>query len=335
MISRDSQNGLAAGVGGCVRILNFGSLNIDHVYRVRRISRPGETVDSLSYQVSAGGKGANQSAALGRAGAPVSHAGLVGGDGGWLIDKLKSCGVDMRHADRLDEAATGQAFIQVDADGQNSIVLHGGCNRLISKERIDDVLSHFHRGDILLLQNEISETSYLINEASRRAMRTILNPAPFTPEVLSYPLEHVDTVIVNETEAAELIAGMARSPMADSALDPDASGPAAEQLDELSELLPNADLVLTLGAGGVQFRSRGGHQLRVAAAPADVVDTTAAGDTFVGYFVAALSAGMQVDAALRRASVAAALSVGLPGAMDSIPTADAVDAREAELRREG
>ena len=313
-----------------MRILNFGSLNIDHVYRVRQISRPGETVDSLSYQVSAGGKGANQSAALGRAEAPVSHAGLVGGDGRWLIDKLKSCGVDMRHTGCLDEAATGQAVIQVDAAGQNSIVLHGGCNRLISKERIDDVLPHFMRGDILLLQNEISEISYLIDEAFREGMRTILNPAPFTPEVLSYPLDHVDTVIINETEAAELAAGMAKTPMRHTA----GADPAPEQLERLSELLPNADLVLTLGAGGVHFRSRDGHQLRVAAAPTDVVDTTAAGDTFVGYFVAALSTGLQVDAALQRASVAAALSVGRPGAMDSIPTADAVDAREVELRRE-
>ena len=113
-----------------------------------------------------------------------------------------------------------------------------------------------------------------------------------------------------------------------------AADPVPEQLEELSELLPNANLVLTLGAGGVHFRSRDGHQLRVAASPTDVVDTTAAGDTFVGYFVAALSTGLQVDAALQRASVAAALSVGRPGAMDSTPTADAVDAREVELRRE-
>ena len=147
-----------------MNILNFGSLNIDLVYQVEHIARPGETIASSSHQVFAGGKGANQSAALARAGAHVFHAGQVGPDGQWLVDKLAGLGVDVQHI-RVGDVPTGHAIIQVDRHGQNSIVLFAGANAQIDREAIDAALSHFDRGDILLLQNEINDISYIIASA--------------------------------------------------------------------------------------------------------------------------------------------------------------------------
>ena len=201
-----------------MNILNFGSLNIDLVYQVEHIARPGETIASSSHQVFAGGKGANQSAALARAGARVFHAGQVGPDGQWLVDKLAGLGVDVQHI-RVGDVPTGHAIIQVDRQGQNSIVLFAGANAQIDRGAIDAALSHFDRGDILLLQNEINDVSYIIASASERGLTICLNPAPFGPEVRAYPLELVDVLIVNETEATGL-AGASEPRRAGRALPP-------------------------------------------------------------------------------------------------------------------
>ena len=286
-----------------MNILNFGSLNIDLVYQVEHIARPGETIASSSHQVFAGGKGANQSAALARAGARVFHAGQVGPDGQWLVDKLAGLGVDVQHI-RVGDVPTGHAIIQVDRQGQNSIVLFAGANARIDRGAIDTALSHFSRGDILLLQNEINDVSYIIATASERGLTICLNPAPFGPEVRAYPLELVDVLIVNETEATGL-AG--------------ASEPTA-----LASLYPHAQIALTLGAAGAQYRSPS-EQFDLPAPQVEAVDTTGAGDTFIGYFLQGLTADMTAQDAMARAVQAAALCVTRPGAMDSIPAADEID----------
>ena len=286
-----------------MNILNFGSLNIDLVYQVEHIARPGETIASSSHQVFAGGKGANQSAALARAGASVFHAGQVGPDGQWLVDKLAGLGVDVQHI-RVGNEPTGHAIIQVDRRGQNSIVLFAGANTQISREAIDAVLSHFDRGDILLLQNEINDISYIIASASEQGLTICLNPAPFGPKVRAYPLEWVDVLIVNETEATGL-AG-------------------ASTLSALAALCPHAQIALTLGAAGVQYRSPT-EEFHLPAPQVEAVDTTGAGDTFIGYFLHGLTADMTARDAMARAIKAAALCVTRPGAMDSIPAADEID----------
>ncbi len=291
-----------------MRVLNFGSLNIDHVYRVERIARPGETLPSSAYQVFAGGKGANQSAALALAGAPVFHAGRVGPEGGWLKDKLSALGVDMRFTS-CDATPTGHAIIQVDPRGHNAIVLFSGCNARITPQQVEETLAHFDEGDFLLLQNEINEFPLLIQRARARHMRICLNPAPFTARVLEYPLELVDILVVNEPEGKGL------------------SGREEPQaiLDALRKKYPGAELVLTLGERGALYRSSR-EEFHVPAIPVKAVDTTAAGDTFIGYFLAGAAAGRPARDALGRAARAAALCVTRPGAMDSIPRADEIPA---------
>ena len=286
-----------------MKILNLGSLNIDLVYQVEHIARPGETIASSSHQVFAGGKGANQSAALARASASVFHAGQVGPEGQWLVDKLAGLGVDVQHI-RFSDIPTGHAIIQVDRHGQNSIVLFAGANAQINRGAIDAALAHFGRGDMLLLQNEINDVAYILTAAAERGLTICLNPAPFGPEVCTYPLERVDLLIVNETEAIGL-AG-------------------ASTLTALAALCPRAQIALTLGAAGVQYRSPT-EEFHLPAPHVEAVDTTGAGDTFIGYFLQGLAAGMTARESMARAIRAAAVCVTRPGAMDSIPAANELD----------
>jgi ribokinase len=284
-----------------MRILNFGSLNIDHVYRVDHLVRPGETIDSAGYTVFAGGKGNNQSIALARAGAGTWHAGKIGADGTWLRDKLSEAGVDTTHVQEV-ETPTGHAIIQVDRDGENAIVLHGGANRTVTDADADRILNHFDSGDIVLLQNEISAIPAVMRSAKSRGLSVIFNPAPMHSDVLDYPLDLVDIFIVNETEGREL-AGVS---------DTD------NVVDVMRERFPAASTVLTLGDRGVHYAGEDGEHAEDAGT-VDVVDTTAAGDTFVGYFLADVADGRPVSDALRTACRAAAICVTRQGAVDAIP----------------
>ena len=287
-------------------ILNFGSLNIDLVYQVEHIARPGETIASSSHQVFAGGKGANQSAALARAGANVFHAGQVGPDGQWVVDKLAGLGADVQHI-RVGDVPTGHAIIQVDRHGQNSIVLFAGANAEIDRGAIDATLSHFGAGDILLLQNEINDVPYIMAAAAKRELRICLNPAPCDPEIRDYPLELVHWLVVNQTEAQSLVAEETPE----------------QALAVLAAAYPHAAIVLTLGAAGVHYRTDR-EAFHLPAPQVEAVDTTGAGDTFISYFLHGLTSDMTARDAMARAVKAAALCVTRPGAMDSIPAADEV-----------
>lgn len=222
-----------------MKVINYGSLNIDYVYRVPHISRPGETLCSTAFDIFTGGKGANQSVALARSGAKVLHAGKVGADGKWMLDKLAASGVDVSLA-TISDGKTGHAIIQVDDKGENSIVLFPGTNRQIKRDEIAAVFSKASGGDILLLQNEINDLPYIIESGHKRGMKICLNPAPFGKEVLEYPLTLIDTLIVNEIEGKGLSNKTAQE----------------EIVSVLSKKYPKAEIVLTLGNKGVIYRSQ-------------------------------------------------------------------------------
>ena len=272
-----------------MKVLNFGSLNIDFVYRVRQFVRPGETIAASGFAKFAGGKGLNQSIALARAGAKVIHAGAVGADGGFLLALLRENGVDCSAVEVVDGVSTGHALIQVADSGENAIVLHPGANHCISTELIERALGMAGQGDILLLQNEISGIIDIMGRARERGMRIFFNPAPMTDTVAAYPLEWVDTLIVNETEWEAL-----------TALSPSFGG----------------NILKTLGAEGAVYNEK----IFVPARQVDeVVDTTAAGDTFIGYFIAESLAGRDAESAMRTAALASAWCVRHSGAEPSIP----------------
>lgn len=282
-------------------ILNFGSVNIDHVYRVDHLVRPGETIASRDYRQFSGGKGFNQSIALARAGAKVSHAGRIGGDGRWLREQLADEGADVRFLEVID-GPSGHAIIQVDEAGENSIILFGGANRTFTPEDAAEILGRCGAGDWLLLQNEISAMPEILQLAGERGVRVVFNPAPMGPEVLDYPLDGVSIFVVNETEG-EAFTGES---------EPDAI------LAGMRARFPSATVVLTLGGDGSLYDD-GNQRIAVPAQKVTAVDTTAAGDTFIGYLLAGLAGGDDPQAALEIATRAAAICVTRPGAAPSIP----------------
>lgn len=291
-----------------MKILCFGSLNLDKVYRVPYFVRSGETLASSTLNEFCGGKGLNQSIALARAGAKVYHAGCVGAsDGGVLLETLRNAGADVSMIRQL-ACPTGHAIIQVDATGQNCILLYGGANQQVSCEQIDSTLSHFQEGDILVLQNEISNLRYLIEQAAQRKMVIVLNPSPMTDAIRALPLHLVSYFMLNEVEARDLCG--------ESAADED-------YLDRLLALYPSSRIVLTLGSRGCIYRDAD-QQIRFPACRVQAVDTTAAGDTFTGFFVAGIAAGASIRDSLSLSTRAAAISVSRAGASTSIPTREEV-----------
>ena len=286
-----------------MRILNFGSLNWDKTYRVPHFVRGGETICALALTQSPGGKGLNQSVALGRAGADVAHAGAVGADGAPLRALLEAAGAD---ASRLRTAgkASGHAVIQL-CGGENCIIVYGGANRTLAPADVDAFLAGYGPGDLLLVQNETSCVPYAMRRAKAQGMAVALNPSPIdetlTPDVLAL----ADVLFVNETEAGALTGADAQ--------DADAL------LRALAARFPAAQLVLTLGEKGAAYQS-GGARLYQRAYPVTAADTTAAGDTFTGFFLAAMARNLPPKTCLRCAALAAALAVSRPGAADSIPT---------------
>ncbi len=282
-----------------MKIINFGSINIDHVYGVAHFVRPGETLESDSYTLFSGGKGANQSIALARAGAEVLHAGFVGHDGTWLTTKLEENGVDVSLVETVD-VSTGHAVIQVNSEGENAIIIHGGANRCVSEANIEKVLGKAEEGDCLLLQNEINAVDVIMKKA--KDLTIVFNPAPMSYEVKNYPLEYVDIFIVNEVEG-EALTGE-REPEA--------------ILDAMQKQFPNSQTVLTLGKEGVIYADNE-QRIKVPALEVEVVDTTGAGDTFIGYFVAELIRESAIEKCLEMGVKASALCVTRKGAADSIP----------------
>lgn len=287
-----------------MKVVVFGSANIDHKYQLSHLVRAGETLASGAYEKNEGGKGFNQAVALAKAGQKVCFAGAIGEDGLFLRDSLTAYGVDTEFLQVLEEP-TGHAVIQVDEQGRNSIILYGGANRCIRSERIRTVLDHFETGDVLLLQNEIRGGEVLLREAAKRGLRVALNPSPISADLPEWPLEAVEWFILNEIEAGDLTGKS----------DPE------EMAAELLRRYPASKVVLTLGEQGSLYLSAEEH-LRQPAISVQAVDTTAAGDTFTGFFLQAVLNGLSVKVALARASHAASLAVSRPGAAVSIPTAE-------------
>lgn len=292
-----------------MRVLNLGSLNLDRTYSVKKFVQPKETIQALRYEEFCGGKGLNQSVAIARAGGKVYHAGKVGADGEQLLRFLNEAGVQTDYIQHTDRA-TGHAVIQVDETGQNNIIIWGGANADIGKGDIDRVTEVFWPGEILLLQNEISNVDYAIRRARQQKMKVVFNPSPINDAIQSYPLDLVDCFILNEVEGQSLACTDSREPEA--------------VMNGLKARFPNAEFVLTLGEAGSYFFD---HERTIfqKTYSVDAVDTTGAGDTFCGYFLAHIAQGRPVREALRMASAAAALSVTRKGAAQSIPAKSEVE----------
>ncbi len=289
-----------------MKIINIGSINIDHVYTLDHFVNPGETISSHAYQVFPGGKGFNQSLALARCGANVFHAGKIGSEGKWLKDYLQQNKVNTSLLEKSSQA-TGHALIQVIPSGENAIIIHGGANKDLDESFIESVLSKLDPGDFLLLQNEVNSVDKIIHRCLELDVQIVFNPAPMTDKVMDYPLHLVDTLILNQVEASAL----------------GGTGEMNKVLSKLSSRFPKAAIVLTLGTEGVIYH-RDQETIQIPAKKVSAVDTTAAGDTFIGFLLGEIMAGKNIQSALQTAVTAAAICVTRQGAATSIPTYQAV-----------
>lgn len=286
-----------------MKILNFGSLNIDYVYSVEHFVQKGETLSSDMLNVYSGGKGLNQSIALSRAGLPVYHAGMIGEDGTFLENMLKDAGVNTQFLYKSSEVRTGNAIIQNDKNGDNCILLYGGANQAITKDMIDQVLANFEAGDWLVLQNEICEIPYIVEQAHHKGMKIMLNPSPMNDRIYELCLDYIDVFILNEVEAQGLVG---------------TTDDVQKLQSQLKEKFPNAEIVLTLGEKGSMYLGEESVQQEIYSVK--TVDTTAAGDTFTGYYLAGRLQEMSVKETLNMAAAASAIAVSKRGAAPSIPT---------------
>ncbi len=276
-------------------IFNVGSINADHIYRVAQLPRAGETVAVQGYARALGGKGANQSIAAARAGAKVAHIGAVGADGDWMVAELAEAGVDVRHV-RRDCGVSGHAVVAVEQSGENAILVHGGANRALRLRDVDAALAEAGPGDWLLMQNETNLQAEAARLAEAKGLRVAYSAAPFDAAALRAVLPHVTLLLLNAGEAAQMERdmGVVQVPM----------------------------LCVTRGAGGVNWIEADlGRIVTIPAPEVVAVDTTGAGDTFAGYLVAGLAAGVAPERALRQALGAAAISVTRSGASGAIPMA--------------
>ena len=285
-----------------MRMVVFGSLNIDRTYSLEAFVRPGQTVSAAKMEQFCGGKGFNQAIALRRAGNEVFFAGAVGQDGQMLLDSLDRNGID-RSCVRVTEGATGHAIIQVDARGGNCIIILAGANGKITPEDVERTLAQFDAGDLIVLQNEIACVPLILRRAREKGMIVAFNPSPCDEKIAGCDLAMVDYLLLNEVEGESLTGHKA----------PEAI------LDALHGRYPQLNIALTLGDDGSMYLSSTGECRRALAYPVQAVDTTAAGDTFTGYFLSAILRDGDAAAALRAASVAAGIAVSREGAEPSIP----------------
>lgn len=297
-----------------MKVLCFGSLNIDFTYKVDHFVEKGETLSSDSLQVFSGGKGLNQSIALAKAGAETYHAGAIGEDGKFLLDMMKEAGVHTEHVAVLTDVRSGNAIIQNDRSGDNCILLYGGANQAITAAQADEVLAHFGRGDFLVLQNEINELAYIMEQAHNKGLKIVLNPSPMNEKILALPLEYVDYFMLNEVEAGQILGQDTKNGFDGEAL-----------ASALLEKFPSAAVVLTMGGAGSVYMDQD-EKVHQQVYKVKAVDTTAAGDTFTGFFIGGLLKGLDVKDAMDQASKAAAIAVTRQGAAPSIPTLSEVEA---------
>lgn len=290
-----------------MKILSFGSLNIDYVYHVNHIVKKGETISSTSLDVIPGGKGLNQSIALAKAGAEVYHAGRIGTEGQFLVEWCQSNGVNTEWILVDQETKTGHAIIQVDENAENCIVLFGGSNQKQTKVQIDKTMESFGKGDVLLLQNEINHLPYLIDKAFEKEMIIVLNPSPMNEKIFECDMSKVSLFLLNEVEG-EQIAGV------------------SDEMDIIASLrqkYKEAKFVLTLGSKGAYYFDQEAISFQESF-KVEAVDTTAAGDTFTGYFLASILGNKTIEDSLKIAAKASSIAVSRKGASVSIPVKEEV-----------
>ncbi len=282
-------------------ILNFGSINIDYVYRLKTLPQAGETLSCQEFERCLGGKGINQSIAIARAGGAVKHIGAVGADGAFALAQIADMGLDTNDI-RVTDTATGHAVICLDKQGENHIIIHAGANAELTENQINSALDANANPQTppnsqwIVIQNETNLTEYIAKSAKQRGLSLAYSAAPFDATACQTILPYLDILAVNETEATALSHAM-QTPITD---------------------LKIPTLLITKGAKGAELWQNGAC-ISVRGLPVKAIDTVGAGDTFFGSFIARLQNGTPAQEALNYAASAAALQCTRKGAATAIP----------------
>ncbi len=284
-------------------VYNLGSINADYFYRVDHLPQKGETLTASEHWTGLGGKGANQSVAVAKAGGKVMHIGAVGADGAWAVERMQGYGVDVSNIASV-ETATAHAIINVDKHGENAIVIYSGANTEQSLARINAALENAGEHDTLVLQNETSMQLEAAVAAKAKGMRVVYSAAPFDAKACETILPHIDILVMNEIESAQLA---------------QATGKTVAEIEV-------AFLLITKGSEGSLWRDQeSGVEIVVPAFKVDPVDTTGAGDCFIGYTIAGMDQGLSIEKAMQLGAAASAIKVTRAGTADAIPMRDEVD----------
>jgi len=279
-------------------VYNLGSINADVFYTLPHLVGPGETLAASSLYEGLGGKGANMSVAVARAGSVVHHIGAVGADGAWAIERLADYGVGTSFIQTVDDK-TGHAIIMVDDNGENAIVIYSGANLRVSDANIAQALGQAKAGDFFITQNETNAQALAAKTAKDAGLRVVYAAAPFDASAATAVLPYLDLLILNQIEAEQLER---------------ATGMPAHEL-------PIADVIVTLGSSGCLWHDNSaGTETKFAAQKVTPIDTTGAGDTFTGFVLAALDQGKSMAEAIDLGTKAAAIMVTRKGTADVIPT---------------
>lgn len=284
-------------------VYNLGSINIDHIFRLDHLPQAGETLLSSDYLCCLGGKGANQSLALALGGAKVEHIGRMALPDLHFIDQLKQAGVNLASIDTTAQTTASAIVMVDDSSGENQIVINPGANQQISTQSIDASLAQSKPGDWALSQNETNAVPYFLRQAKERGLKVCYSAAPFVAETTIELLPITDLLVVNQLEAEAL----------------------AAELDCPIEQIEVPHLLVTMGAEGARYIGKEGDWT-LPSPKVNAVDTTGAGDTFLGFLLAALTQQQTISEAMQLALNAAALQVTRKGTADAIPTLEEVKA---------
>lgn len=279
---------------------------------VDHIVEEGETISSRDLKTFFGGKGFNQSLAIARAGVDVYHFGQIGKDGLMVKETLFENGVNVDYVSVCEEDRTGNAIIQKDISGNNCIILYPGANRKLQIERIEEAISKFDNNDFIVLQNEVNYLPEIVELAKEKGMIIFFNPSPLDEKVFEVPLDLIDYFILNEIEAMGLLGENYKDNISGN-----------EIAKRLIKKYPNSKFVLTLGKKGSIYIDKN-TKLFQDIYEVETLDTTAAGDTFTGYFIAGINNKQPIKEVMNNAAIASAIAVTRLGAYPSIPKMEEV-----------
>lgn len=293
------------------KIVVLGSTNVDTILNIKRLPLPGETMAMDGQSSAGGGKGANQALAATRAGAETSFVSKIGDDhaADFMLDTFKKDGLNIDHVTETSKAGTGKAYILLDENGQNSILIYGGANQTISIDDINAAKETIKKSDCLISEFEtpISVTIEAFKIAKENGVITILNPAPAKDNIPLELLKLTDIIVPNETEASAI-----------TGIKVEDKKSIINSAEKLNKMGINR-VIITIGSRGSLYYSEGKEEF-VDAYKVPAIDTTAAGDTFIGYLAAKLDSDLgNVVEAMKFASKASSIAVQTKGAQNSIP----------------